>query len=55
VSTAVDETGCHQADFTTPTGMHYRSTAPPQPGPLEVIVSEIEARIIVALADVHAA
>jgi Domain of unknown function (DUF222) len=55
VSTAVDETGCHQADFTTPTGMHYRSTAPPQPGPQEVIVSEIEARIIVALADVHAA
>jgi Domain of unknown function (DUF222) len=55
VSTTMDETGCHQADFTTPTGTHYRSTAPPQPGPQEVFVSEIEARIIVALADVHAA
>jgi hypothetical protein len=55
VSTTVDETGCHGAEFITPTGMHYHSTAPPQPGPLEIFVSEVEDRITIALAEFHAA
>ena len=55
VSTTVDETGCHGAEFITPTGMHYHSTAPPQPGPLEIFVSEVEDRITIALAELHAA
>ncbi|EUA34822.1 hypothetical protein I552_5611 [Mycobacterium xenopi 3993] len=33
VTASLDETGRHTAQFTTPTGMHYHSTAPPQPGP----------------------
>ncbi|OBB60025.1 HNH endonuclease [Mycobacterium sp. 852013-51886_SCH5428379] len=32
VSTGVDDTGSHTAEFTTPTGAVYRSTAPPLPG-----------------------
>ncbi|MCK0175441.1 13E12 repeat family protein [Mycolicibacterium sp. F2034L] len=32
VSTGVDDTGSHTAEFTTPTGAVYRSTAPPVPG-----------------------
>ncbi|WP_156688179.1 HNH endonuclease [Mycobacterium sp. Marseille-P9652] len=48
------ETGCHTAEFVTPTGARYRSTAPPKPGPLEVFVSDVEVRIGVAIAR-HAA
>ena len=55
VSATVDKTGLHRAEFTTPTGAHYRSGAPPTPGPLEVFVSEVETRIGVALAKLHAA
>jgi Domain of unknown function (DUF222) len=55
VSTRSDETGRHTAEFTTPTGVRYHSTAPPQPGPLRVTVSEVETRIGVALAELHAA
>jgi hypothetical protein len=55
VAATLDETGGHTAEFTTPTGMRYRSGAPPPPGPPEVFVSEVEARIAVALADLHAA
>lgn len=55
VSTKLDETGQHTAEFTTPTGLHYHSMAPPQPGPPTVIVSEVEARIGIALAQLHAA
>ncbi|EID15008.1 hypothetical protein MXEN_06951 [Mycobacterium xenopi RIVM700367] len=55
VTASLDETGRHTAQFTTPTGMHYHSTAPPQPGPLMVTVSEVETRIAVSLADLHAA
>lgn len=55
VSATMDETGLHRAEFTTPTGAHYRSGAPPTPGPLEVFVSEVETRIGVALAKLHAA
>jgi Domain of unknown function (DUF222) len=53
--TAGDENGTHTAQFVTPTGAHYHSTAPPLPGPLTVTVSEIETRIGVALAERHAA
>jgi len=50
-----DENGVHTAEFVTPTGAHYRSTAPPLPGPAVYPVSEAEIRIGVALADLHAA
>ena len=39
----------------TPTGAHYRSTAPPLPGPPPLAVSEVEIRIGIALTDLHAA
>jgi Domain of unknown function (DUF222) len=55
VTAMMDEMGRHTAEFTTPTGMHYRSTAPPTPGPLQIDVSELEIRIGVALAERHAA
>ncbi|AKK28411.1 HNH endonuclease signature motif containing protein [Mycobacterium sp. EPa45] len=32
VVTDVDDNGTHTAEFTTPTGAHYRSAAPPMPG-----------------------
>jgi hypothetical protein len=35
VSAGVDDTGTHTAEFTTPTGAVYRSTAPPLPGRAE--------------------
>jgi hypothetical protein len=54
VSTA-DENGVHTAEFVTPTGARYRSTAPPLPGAPLITVSEVEIRIAVALADLHAA
>jgi hypothetical protein len=53
VSARTDETGCHTAEFVTPTGMHFHSTAPPQPGPLTI--SEVETRIGIALTQLHAA
>src|SRR5690349_11751541 len=37
--TAGYEDGVHTAEFVTPTGHHYRSTAPPAPGPALVEVS----------------
>ena len=52
---AGDENGVHTAEFVTPTGKHYHSTAPPLPGPVEVLVSEVEARIGIAIAGMHAA
>lgn len=55
VTTGADGKGRHAAEFVTPTGAHYRSTAPPLPGTLQVTVSEVEARIGVALIDLHAA
>jgi hypothetical protein len=54
VSTS-DENGSHTAEFVTPTGARYRSTAPPLPGAPMITVSEVEVRIGVALADLHAA
>ena len=53
--TAADENGVHTAEFVTPTGARYRSTAPPLPGAPLIAVSEVEVRIGVALADLHAA
>ena len=53
--TAGDHNGVHTAEFVTPTGAHYRSTAPPLPGPPPVAVSEVEVRIGIALTDLHAA
>lgn len=47
--------GTHQAEFTTPTGAHYYSTAPPPPGRPVIHISEVEARIGITLADLHAA
>jgi hypothetical protein len=52
---ACDENGTHTAEFVTPTGARYRSTAPPLPGAPLVTVSEVEVRIGVALAGLHAA
>ena len=54
VSTA-EEYGVHTAEFVTPTGATYRSTAPPLPGPPFITVSEVEIRIGVALTDLHVA
>jgi len=53
--TSADESGSHTAEFVTPTGARYRSTAPPLPGAPLIVVSEVEVRIGVALADLHAA
>jgi len=47
VSTNTDETGRHTAEFTTPTGKHYRSVAPPRAP--AVAISELEVRIGIAL------
>ena len=52
---AHQENGVHTADFVTPTGAHYRSTAPPLPGPPTIVVSEVEVRIGIAIAQLHAA
>jgi G:T-mismatch repair DNA endonuclease (very short patch repair protein) len=53
--TAGDENGRRTAEFVTPTGARYRSAAPPLPGAPMVMVSEVEIRIGVELADLHAA
>ncbi|AGB23764.1 hypothetical protein Mycsm_03467 [Mycobacterium sp. JS623] len=53
--TADDENGTHTAEFITPTGARYRSTAPPLPGAPLVAISEVEVRIAIDLADLHAA
>jgi hypothetical protein len=56
VATGTDQADRHTADYTTPTGAHHRSTAPPVvPGRLRIDVSEIEAVIGIALTDIHAA
>lgn len=40
VAAGIDEKGRHTAEFMTPTGMRYRSGAPPPPGRLEIFVVE---------------
>ncbi len=52
VSAGMDETGRHTAEFTTPTGGHYRSAAPPRAP--TVTISELEVRVGIALMQ-HAA
>lgn len=42
VSTRTAENGRHTARFTTPTGAHHHSTAPPAPGTPQTPMSEIE-------------
>jgi hypothetical protein len=54
VTTTVDDTGCHHAEFTTPTGAHHHSTAPPLPGMTIVDLGEMGIRIGVKI-DEHAA
>jgi hypothetical protein len=49
------ENGSHTAEFVTPTGARYRSTAPPLPGAPTITVSEVEISIGIALTDLHAA
>jgi hypothetical protein len=49
VTASGDENSLHTAEFATPTGHRYKSTAPPAPGPIQVHVSEVEARIGIAL------
>jgi hypothetical protein len=53
--TANDENGVHTAEFVIPTGARYRSTAPPLPGAPLIAVSEVETRIGIAIAGLHAA
>jgi hypothetical protein len=52
VTTTTDENGTHTAEFTTPTGNTYRSTATPRAP--TITISEIEYRVAVTLAK-HAA
>jgi hypothetical protein len=52
---ADDVNGTHTAEFVTPTGARYYSMAPPLPGAPMITVSEVEVRIGVELADLHAA
>lgn len=40
-------TGPHTAEFVTPTGTRYRSTAPPSPGAPIVTVAEIDVRVAI--------
>jgi hypothetical protein len=42
VSAGSGENGTHTAEYTTPTGAHYHSTAPPAPGTPPTPMSEIE-------------
>ncbi len=49
--TAGNENGIHTAEFVTPAGKSYRSTAPPAPGPALVEISELETRIGIAIAE----
>jgi hypothetical protein len=47
--------GRHGAEFTTPTGATYPSTAPPLPMPPPITISEIEAGISIAIGRLYAA
>ncbi|WP_431231549.1 DUF222 domain-containing protein [Mycolicibacterium psychrotolerans] len=42
VVTAVADDGTHTAEFTTPTGAHYHSAAPPMPGTPKIPLSQAE-------------
>ncbi len=49
VSTTVDENHTHTAEFVTPTGAHYRSTAPPPPRSPRIDLSETETAISITI------
>jgi hypothetical protein len=53
--TAGTERGVHTAQFVTPTGARYRSTAPPLLGKRDIDVAETEVRIAIAIAEHDAA
>ncbi|MGH3563652.1 MAG: DUF222 domain-containing protein, partial [Mycobacterium sp.] len=56
VDTSVDESQRHTAEFTTPTGAHYRSGAPPLPrAPSTIEISEMQIAVGITLSDLHAA
>jgi hypothetical protein len=52
----VDGTSRHTAEFTAPTGLRYRSGAPPLPGSsVRIEISEMEVAVEIALSGLHAA
>ena len=53
--TTDDENGEHTAEFETPTGARYRSTAPPPPGAPMITISELEVSVGITLDHQHAA
>ena len=53
--TAGTRNGRHTAEFTTPTGAHHQSTAPPLPGYPRIEISEVETAIGITLINLHAA
>jgi hypothetical protein len=53
--TAGSEDGTHTAEFETPTGHRYRSTAPPAPGSQYVDIGEVEAGLRILIDDYRAA
>jgi hypothetical protein len=56
VEPSIDETGRHTAEFTTPTGAGYHSTAPPLPtAQSRIDISEMETAVEVTLSRLHAA
>jgi hypothetical protein len=55
VTAGRDENGVHTAEFVTPTGSRYRSTAPPLPGVPDIELTELEVRIGFAIAEWDAA
>ena len=55
VTASIGESCVHTAEFSTPTGHRYRSTAPPLPGSTEVYLSEVEVRVGISLAEYKAA
>lgn len=56
VHTSTDEMSRHTAEFTTPTGARYRSTAPRLPrAPSRIEISEVETMIGITLWKLHAA
>ena len=55
VTASNDENGTHTAEFVTPTGTRYRSTAPPLPSKPNIEITELEVRIGIAIAEHDAA